>query len=388
MPTIRTGMRDTANINQDRRVVDMSKKIALLEPSKAPLVTLTKRLGAKPTVNPIFHWLEDELQPKWSKFDGAEADTNETALQVDDITYFREGFVIKVPRTGEVMRVTDVNTNTDTLTVVRGYGTSDAAAIENEDPVVIIGNAEQEGGLASDAMSVVTSTVFNYTQIFKTSVQLSKTQEASELYGGSDRAYQRMKKGIEHAIDIERAAWFGVKNEDTSGSSPVRATGGLLSFIDDDTVKYDASGSLTEDDFEKEFLEDLFRYGSSKKTLFASSRLISIINSWGRQKLEMVTGEETFGLKIYRYLSAHGELNIVKHHLFEGAIYGKMGVALDLESGDVKWRPLTGRDTKLNTNIQPNDADYYLDEYITEGGFQIKLPKVHGILEDADFPSD
>ena len=382
-----SGIRHTKNINQDRRVVDMGKKIALLEPNKSPLITLTKRLSTKPTINPIFHWLEDELQAKWSKVSTAEANVAATDLVVSDIELFRVGFLVKVPRTGEIMRVTDVTASTDTITVKRSFGTTAAAAILQNDPIVILGSAEAEGGLATTPLSVVTSTVFNYTQIFKTAVQLSKTQEASELYGGSDRAYQRLKKGIEHAVDLERAAWFGEKAEDNTGSTPVRSTGGVMSFIETNAVSYDASDSLTEDNFEKEFLEGLFRYGSSKKTLFASSRVISVINSWGREKIQTVTGEETYGLKIYRYISAHGELNIVKHQLFEGAVYGKMAVALDLDAGEVAWRPLSGRDTKLRTGIEPNDADYYLDEYITEGGFQIKLPKVHGIIENVGFPS-
>ena len=382
-----SGIRHTKNINQDRRVVDMAKKIALLEPNKSPLITLTKRLSTKPTINPIFHWLEDELQAKWSKVSTAEANVAATDLVVSDIDLFRVGFLVKVPRTGEIMRVTDVTVSTDTITVKRSFGTTAAAAILENDPIVILGSAEAEGGLATTPLSVVTSTIFNYTQIFKTAVQLSKTQEASELYGGSDRAYQRLKKGIEHAVDLERAAWFGEKAEDTTGSTPVRSTGGVMSFIETNAVSYDASNSLTEDNFEKEFLEGLFRYGSSKKTLFASSRVISVINSWGRDKIQTVVGEETYGLKIYRYISAHGELNIVKHQLFEGAVYGKMGVALDLDAGEVAWRPLSGRDTKLRTGIEPNDADYYLDEYITEGGFQIKLPKVHGIIENVGFPS-
>ena len=382
-----SGIRHTKNINQDRRVVDMGKKIALLEPNKSPLITLTKRLSTKPTINPIFHWLEDELQAKWSKVSTAEANVAATDLVVSDIELFRVGFLVKVPRTGEIMRVTDVTVSTDTITVKRSFGTTAAAAILENDPIVILGSAEAEGGLATTPLSVVTSTIFNYTQIFKTAVQLSKTQEASELYGGSDRAYQRLKKGIEHAVDLERAAWFGEKAEDTTGSTPVRSTGGVMSFIETNAVSYDASNSLTEDNFEKEFLEGLFRYGSSKKTLFASSRVISVINSWGRDKIQTVVGEETYGLKIYRYISAHGELNIVKHQLFEGAVYGKMGVALDLDAGEVAWRPLSGRDTKLRTGIEPNDADYYLDEYITEGGFQIKLPKVHGIIENVGFPS-
>ena len=80
----------------------------------------------------------------------------------------------------------------------------------------------------------------------------------------------------------------------------------------------------------------------------------------------------------------HGELNLIAHPLF-GGVFGKMGVVLDLDN--VAWRPLKGRDTHLNTNIQPNDADYYLDEYLTEGGFMLKLPQTHGIIKNVDFPS-
>lgn len=381
--TIVNGMRTTKNINQDRRVVDMSKSIALLQPSKAPLITLTKRLATETTYNPIFHWLEDDLVARWDAINNAAGyDNVATSIVVDTGDLFNVGDIVKVPRTEEIMRVTAVSTNT--LTVVRGYGTTAAAALVDNDPLVIIGNAFKEGSLSASPKTGLTSTVFNYTQIFKTAVQVSKTQEASKLYGGSDRAYQRKKKGIEHAVDIERAAWFGEKSEHVSGEEIIRTTGGVLGFISATCETYDASNSLTEDNFEKEFLEDLFKYGSDKKTMFCSSRVISVINSWGRDKLQTVVGEDTYGLAIMKYVSAHGELLLVKHPLFEGAVYGKMGVALDLEN--VKYRPLEGRDTKLETNIQPNDADYYLDQYLTEAGFMIKLPKTHGIIKNVDFP--
>jgi hypothetical protein len=383
MPLV-TGIRTTKNINQDQRKVDMADKIALLQPSKAPLVLLTKKIATKPTINPIFHWLEDDLQARWDAVNNATGYTNvDTAIVVDDGTLFNVGDIVKVPRTGEVMRVTAISTNT--LTVVRGYGTTAAAALVDNDPLLIIGSAFKEGDLAAEATGTITSTVSNYTQIFRTSVKVTKTQEASELYGGSDRTYQRKKKGIEHAVDIERAAWFGEKTEKVNGAEIIRTTAGILAMISANASTYDASNALTEDNFEKEFLENLFKYGNPKKTMFCSSRVISVINSWGRHKLQTVVGEETYGLNVMRYISAHGELNLIQHPLFEGAVYGKMGVALDLEN--VQWRPLTGRDTKLNTNIQPNDADYYLDEYITEGGFMVKLPKTHGIVKNVDFPA-
>ena len=118
--TIVTGMRTTKNINQDRRVVDMSKNIALLQPSKAPLVVLTKRLGSEPTYNPIFHWLEDDLVGRWDAVNAASGiSAASTSIVVDNADLFNVGDIIKVPRTGEIMRVTEITSATHTLTVVR-----------------------------------------------------------------------------------------------------------------------------------------------------------------------------------------------------------------------------------------------------------------------------
>ena len=101
--TIVNGMRTTKNINQDRRVVDMSKNIALLQPSKAPLVVLTKRLGSEPTYNPIFHWLEDDLVGRWDAVNAASGITAEsTSIVVDNEDLFNVGDIIKVPRTGKL----------------------------------------------------------------------------------------------------------------------------------------------------------------------------------------------------------------------------------------------------------------------------------------------
>ena len=382
--TIR-GQRTTKNINQDRRKVDMSERIALLQPSKAPLVVLTKKLNSKSTINPIFNWMEDDLDARWGEVDeGSTVGSADNEFGVEDPNIFNVGDIVKVPDTGEIMRVTNVDTSNDEITCDRGYGTTSAQDIDDGSDIVIIGSAHKEGGSAPEALSTKVSTINNYTQIFKTSVKVTKTQEASELYGGSDRNHQRKKKGIQHSVDIEKAGLFGEKSEHVSGDEVIRTTAGVLSLIEGNAQTYDASGELTEDEFEKEWLEELFRYGNDKKTLFASARLISIINSWGRDKLHMETGEETFGLSVYKYLSAHGELNIVKHPLLENE-YSNWGIALDIEN--VRWRPLQGRDTSLETNIQGNDDDYYLDQYLTEGGFEVKLPETHGILKNVGFPS-
>jgi len=50
----------------------------------------------------------------------------------------------------------------------------------------------------------------------------------------------------------------------------------------------------------------------------------------------------------------------------EGAVYGGMGVVLDMEN--LAYCPLKGRDTKLLTNRQDNDEDSQKDEYLSEFG--------------------
>jgi len=123
----------------------------------------------------------------------------------------------------------------------------------------------------------------------------------------------------------------------------------------------------------------LFTYGSDEKTLFACPLLISKINSWAKGKLEIIQADKdrTYGLNIIRYLTPHGMLNIVRHPLF---VQGYDGLSIALDMDNVKYRPLRGRDTTLRTNIQNNDADGRKDEYLTEAGLEIKLPKTHGMF--------
>jgi hypothetical protein len=48
---------------------------------------------------------------------------------------------------------------------------------------------------------------------------------------------------------------------------------------------------------------------------------------------------------------------------------------------NVAYCPLTGRDTKLLTNRQANDEDAQKDEYLTEFGIEVRLPKTHAIIK-------
>jgi hypothetical protein len=388
MPQVVTGTRDTGNILANKMVIDMSNDIALLQPNAEPFMSFLKiaKRNTEVASNPKFEWMEDDLLPRWDAVnmstdpDGAGALTSGqtaagTLITVDNGSYFSVGDIVKIPRTGEVLLVTAIATND--LTVVRGYGVTAAAVINDNDPVVIIGNVNEEGAGTRTIKTTLEVPKFNYTQIFKTPFGVTNTENATKMYGGKDLSYQQMKAGVQHKIDMGRSFTFGEKKLDTSGAKPKRSTGGLLSHLTKNN--YDAGGALTQSEFDNNLSEVIFKHGSKNKIILCSARLLSVINSWAMQKLQINQGAKKFGLEIFEYVTPFGKYSLMNYqHILEGAVYGGYGIILDPEN--VKFRPLAGRDTKLETNIQANDADERKDQYITEAGLEVRLPETHAVL--------
>lgn len=373
------GQRTTGNITANQRRVDLSAEILDLEPNSSPLLQFTTIAKSRklPTKNSTFTWLEAERPTNYDAVNnGAGYASGATSIVVDTGTLFEAGTVFKVPRTGENIRVTGVSTNT--LTVVRGVG-STAAAIVDNDPVVILGRAAEEGGLSLQPIANDPTSLTNYTQIFKRSVEISGTAEAeANDTTPHDWALQHRQEMREHKLEMERAFLFGTAATFTSSNSkPVRLTGGALSFATQNGVA--AGGTLTEAGFET-FLRGAFRYGSDTKLLLASPLLVSVLNNFSQTKLQTRVGDNKYGVNITQWLSPHGTVNIAKHNLLEGATYGGYGVLLDVGGGTIKYRPLQGRDMRLRRGIQAPDRDGLLDEWLTEAGLQFGQAKQHAVL--------
>jgi hypothetical protein len=237
-------------------------------------------------------------------------------------------------------------------------------------------------------MSTQVSEVDNYLQIFRKSVEITKTMANVELYGGADRPYQRKKKGIELMRDLERAFLFGQPIQDTGTSRDAtlvharRTTGGLDYFIATNATT--AGGALTESEFEG-FLRTVFRYGSNTRYLFCAPIILSVVSLWAQGKLQMFPKDKTYGIAISQYLSPHGTVNLVKELMLENAggvsstlYYGGYAFAVELE--DVVYRYLQNRDVQFETDIQHPADDFYKDQYICEVGMEFHNELKHGQL--------
>lgn len=381
--TVIRALESTENIPASRRVRDVSRRIQYLDPSAAPLTVLAKRARKSSVYNSKFEWIEKDLPARWDAVNnGGGYTAGDTAVVVDHGSYFSVGDVVLVPRTGERMRVSAVNTGTNTVTFVRSVGPTAAAALVDNDDLLIIGNAYAEGASAGTEKSHQETYPYNYTQIVRTPFGITGTEQESENYTGPDKPRLRAEKSIEHMIDIERTILFGERDIDTgSTDNPRRYTGGFLYYATANAKNF--GGTMTEAEVE-DWLEDLFHYTASSDVKFvaAAPLPISVLDMLGVARLQLAPGADTLGLRIRQFVSSHGTLNIVKHRLLEsgytsGNGYG--GYMLAVDPNKIAYRYLRNRDTKLRMDIQANDLDGWRDEYLTEFGWEVDNPQVHGV---------
>ena len=372
----------TFKVDTERRDLNVANEILELQPSETPFLVIGQRASSGTAQSLEETWFDDDLVSWWTTADGAEADTDETTISLDDASIVKPKDLIKNTDTGEIMFIESISGND--VTVKRGYGDEDnsdgtaAAAIGDGDNIMRLGNAMEENSLAPEARATQPSKNYNYVQVFRDpfSGSLEDLEEPKETTE-DERTRKRRRKAIEHKLTLERALLFGERNEHITDDR--RLMGGLFQFLDDEYE--DIDGNLTEDNFE-DALEDAFRYGAKEKILITSPRVGSVINKFARDNIQTFSGEEYYGLRIGEYISFHGTLYVTTSHLFEKD-YDNKGVILDMENIDVLQ--YAGFNTTLRTNLQENDRLGWLDEYLTMLTLRVRLEKTHRVLEGITF---
>jgi hypothetical protein len=373
MPPI-IGTRGTENLAPEQKYIEMSDKIKMLVPDETPFTTFLQQLSKQKTGWPEFKSLEDDVLPRFDAVVGAGGTA--VTFNVATGTKFRPADIVIATRTGEQMRVESVAGNAVTVAARTG-----AVALVDADEILIAGSAQPEGDLSRVPISVNPVPVQNYTQILRRSWELTGTAYASENETDPhDWDFQAAKVGIEHKRDIERTLLFGVPSKVTaSNGQPMRTTGGLFYFVK--TNQMDAGGGFSETEFNT-WSRTLFKYGAKRKVLMGSPLSVSVLNTFPMSKVRISQSEKKYGINVTTFTSPFGELGLVTNWELEGAKYG--GVLVAYDQANFKYRMLqnskANRDSHVNTNIQPPDADTRRDEWLTECGLEVDLEKTGGVV--------
>lgn len=368
--------RDTASPAGELKAKYLDKAIELIMPEEATLMVFLNKLRSKQITAAKYFWYDKALAQRWDAINYAAGYSSAaTSLVVDNGAYFRANDIIMVPRTKETMIVTAVSSNT--LTVERSWGDASAAALVDNDPLLIIGNVNEEGAVSRAVKSEQEAEYYNYCGILRTPFGLTNTQDVSENVSGSDFAREQKDELVTHRLDLERTILFSERVENTGGTHPKRSMGGIYYWLNKQCSNIRDFGALpTEDEFEN-FCESVFKYGSKEKAFVCSPSWVTEINRWGRHKLQFSGSEKTYGTNISTYKSAHGTLHIIPSRALEGAVFGYYAFVIDFKN--ITYVYLPGRKIKHNAHIEQPDADERKDEYLSEVGLIIKSWDSHGM---------
>lgn len=391
------GLRGTGSFSSDARPTNYRELYTMLEPNgNAPLNALLSMGRSESTDDPKFNNFRDELPDRVVSADGAVAvavngnatGQSVTMVDADAAAFVVPNTVLVNQTTGEVMLVTAKSGLV--LTVTRNVGLTGtpvaANVIADGDLFFIAGSAHEEGAGAGTPVTFDATVHSNYTQIFRTAFAITRTAGATYLRTGDKEDEQRVKALKMHMSDIERAMFFGQKHEDTTGTHPMRFTGGLINEMSvKRTVGSDigtdsaGTGVLTEEQFDELLISTVFAYGSKQKIAFVGEKVANHLQQFGKDRWKPTALDGTYGVNLTRYQTYAGDLMVHLHPQFRQLAHMKDAMVI-IDFPYLVYRYLEGSDTSIRENIQANDADSRKHEYLTECGLEMLQDKVHAYI--------
>ncbi|MEZ0267730.1 MAG: DUF5309 family protein [Phycisphaerae bacterium] len=360
---------------------DVSDLVSIASPHDTPLLDA---LGdpARPARSTIHEWVEDELLPNTDLINDATfADPAvDTSFVVDHADRFRVGDQVRLDGAAEVMLVTGVNTGTNTLTVVRGYGGSTAGALANNGGLTIVGNAALEGADADSARFTSRSRQTNYTQIFSATVEVSGSELAVRQVGVADELdYQKQNRLRELLRDLETSVINGRAPAATpEGSSTVRRSmRGLVGSITTNRFVPNVGGFPADTELTEEQLNAALREmwkvsGSRVDLIVCNGQEKRWINSFIGAARRFAADTHTFTNLVAAYESDYGVCRVVVSRAMPA------GAILLLDSSRVDVLPLAGRHFHYKALATTGDRE--AGQVIGEYTLEVRNETAHGII--------
>jgi len=383
MPDTVRGLFGSKDYEAGIKKLDIRDKIYELQPDVTPFITVLGKMSKFRAVDNEFKWFEDDLLGNYTKINCAAGyAAGITILVVDDASIFQVNDVVKDLTTEECMLITGIDDTNNKITVRRGWGTTEAAAIADNEYIYKLGSAMQEGYTAPESLITAKTPKTNFLQTFSKTVMLTQRAQNIDTYGGNRRNFERNKKGVELKREMESQLIWGEPKEDTTGSQPIWQTGGVYYFITSNAPELDMSGAaLTESAFEG-WLKDVFLYSGEDRVLFCGPLVASQISQFaaGKQRVEAGTTIK-YGIKVRTYHSTMGDIHIAVDRHFIGPHAGK---GLCLKVNELIYRYMQNMDWALDRDIQKKEDHFSKDEYSVTCGLELHHDLLHGTMKGVE----
>jgi len=419
------GMRGNGDWVDDQRPLNWRQQILYLYPNgNAPLTAILSMMGSNKVDDPQFHWWTQEQSSVIGDVAGiyttpdlstayAGGGVAGDIVYVDVLTSIanrvRQGHQILLRdeddyRVDVVGKITEVIRGTPrSVLAVRLLEADDNSAdhdLQDCDSFKIIGNINPEGGEMPDAIALNPVKVYNYTQIFRTPLSITRTARKTRLRTGDQ--YQKAKaEALEmHSWEMELAFLWGIRTENIGDNGkPERTTMGVINFIrqyaaancDDYTLNTDFAGTTWlngGEEWLKMMLERIFRYGASDKLCLCGSGFLLGVDALAMQggQVQLQPGQKTYGMQIREWLTPFGSIYMKTHPLFSyDATTRNMAVILEPKELGYNYIDDTSFYGENSSKTHPEGygqrrIDGTNEEFLTEAGLEFGLPQKCAVL--------
>jgi hypothetical protein len=406
------GMRGNGDWATDQRPKNWRQGVLRLYPNgDAPLTAIMSMMKEEPTDDPEFNWWTKSLPSQAGTVtnvytDAAMSSAYSTGGAVGDLLYvkvaeavadeFRSGHQALLRNTDnyaddcncKVVAVTK-NGASSRLTVKLLQADPTTTGIADCDRILVIGNINPEGGYMPDAIAYDPSKHYNYTQIFRTPLSITRTARKTRLRTG-DQYKEAKRECLElHSIEQEKAYIWGVPTETVGDNGkPERTTRGLISFISSqgglvsdfstDSDFTDSSWLEAGEEWLDTQLETVFRYGGESRLALCGSGVILALNTLVKNGAQFQYSPTTtsYGIKVVEWVTPFGTIYLKRHPLFSYEVTNRNSMVI-LDPSDLKYRYIDDTDfyddpPKKNTGRGRVDGTD--EEYLTEAGLEYHHP--------------
>jgi len=342
---------------------DFASAILMQMPTgTATLFGLTSGMQSRDASDTIVTWFEENhLSGRINVTNNAGTGTT---LTVDDATQVVAGQIFLVEASGEYVYVTAVSGSD--LTVVRGFAGTTASGIDGSGtakPIQRIATAFEEGSSKPDSFANLGYPRYNYTQIFRTAWDATRTAQNIDFHTGDVVAKNRRDAAMFHSEDIERALWFGRKSIGVKNGQPFRTMDGVATQI---TTNVKAQSSNTSYIDIRDFLEDVFARNikgkPNERIAFCGNTVLGVLDTLAMTHgtMNIQPGQTEFGMKINKWMTPFGDITLMTHPLFnESPVWTKNLYVLHPGAMMMRWLRRTDEDNNDRDGTRAGkDADF------------------------------
>jgi len=402
------GLRGTGDWSESERPTNFRESILYMEPQgDTPLTALLGKVKSAPTNDPQYSWWAEPRDLIYLTLNG-DFGTSDTLLTLtvnepsaanikqhwSSALHLIPGDVLMAEPTAdaavynyEQMVVTAVHSPTQFSVQRAAFGTvADDLPVNGK--LLKIGSAFAEGTAAPTSTTRNPVKYTNFTQIWKTTYELTNTAKATHLRTGDALTNDKKRRMTDHAKDIELSLLFGVPSESVGeNGKPKRTTAGIRYMIPEanTTILEDNWGlakSAVAGNNMIDAISPVFDYsspaGDTRIALCGNAALNNlnraIVSSSGATGVDLSRGmaEKVYGMNFRELTFPQGRILLKTHPLLSRhPLYTNSMWILDFSA--LKWRPLEGRDTKGKDNIQTEDEDVQRGMWLTEAGLMVDM---------------